>query len=291
MKLEIRPVQDADIPRVVEIALGIWEGADEEPELFRRWLDDPRSEFMGVWSDGRLIAYGRIVFIQDGVVWLEGLKKDAKAGVRGIARLLTQYFLSRLEELAVPVLVAFSTYFGNIESIRSAQKLGFRQAAVWSMKELDLEENPIQPSPSDSVVVPADSAVFNPEHSPYLTAMSGFIVTGWTVYRFEPEVLEKGHSYTIEGEEKDNKILLYPSYRQKAIWISLLDASSKENLRALIARAGEISRNEGFNRLFIVLPSIKFRPAAWLEEAGFQSWEKNDDFLYFTSTTQPGKQQ
>jgi len=62
----------------LQISKDIWEGDDYIPEIFDKWIADPYGEFVGLFDENTLVAFGKMTYLTPTDVWLEGLKKRSR---------------------------------------------------------------------------------------------------------------------------------------------------------------------------------------------------------------------
>ena len=138
--MKLKPITKRDKAKVLEISSQIWGGDDYIHLVFDDWISDKIGEFTGVWENEFLIGFGKLTFITATDVWLEGLRKNPQTNVKGVGEALTKYFLQKLKRNKNISSIRFSTYFGNIPSIRINEKLGFVKIGTFSLKYLKVSD-------------------------------------------------------------------------------------------------------------------------------------------------------
>jgi hypothetical protein len=205
-----RPIVQSDKPAIQAIASQTWEGSDYLPFVFDDWVADPQGEFVAVLLDGRLAGCGKMTFLTPTDVWFEGLRKDPAVKEKGVATAITARFLALLAGRRDLTSVRFSTYFDNLSSITSNERLGFRRAASLSWKSLsgrsfDLASITLpgfgdgQATGGRVVQIKDERSIRRfMESSPWLGASRGLLPEGWKVFpyswvlfaeRYEAEVI------------------------------------------------------------------------------------------------------
>ncbi len=291
-----RPIEPSDRPALEAIARQTWSGSDYLPYVMDDWMRDPRGEFTAVTVDGRFVGCGKLSFTTPTDAWLEGLRKDPASPHKGVASAVTSYFLSRLRGRTDITSIRFATYFDNTASISSAEKLGFRRAAVFSWKYLegksaDMTAPPrAQASVRIASLTDEDAVRHFIETSSWLEASDGLLVEGWKVLPYTWELfrerwLARGQCRIsvaggrLTGLSAGALDLRHPFTYLKGVFLEAEDSQAEAALiDDLIGRVRE-GTAEGF-RAEVVLPPGA-RAAASFESRGFRSEEQENDFLVF----------
>ncbi|MBN2460577.1 MAG: GNAT family N-acetyltransferase [Candidatus Cloacimonetes bacterium] len=287
----IRKITVSDKPDILAIAARTWEGEDYIPFIIDEWLEDNNSEFVGLWEDGKLVAFGRMKFITPHDIWLEGLRKDPDSGVRGVGKKLTCYFLTLLKKVHDIRSIRFTTYFDNKASIHFNEQLGFRRSQVLSLKNLELKNYPAAMQANEDTYIPAlrEADAFI-RHSRYFRSTlsadnRGLLYKGWIAYPYSITLLEdyfRNDRIICIGDKNDIKgILLADQVNYPDIyWISLLAAENDKLLMRLLELAANSAKTHNNNEIQLVLPQLP-DVRKICADFGFKSWETENDYLLY----------
>ncbi len=135
---ELRRVRKEDKEKILEICSSIWEGDDYIPIIFDRWIKDRKGEFTAVWFEGKIVGMGKLTYLTDHDVWLEGLRADPRAQLHGIGKTITSYYLKKLKKRKNVHSIRFSTYFANVQSRKLSENAGFRVIHTMSNKHYNI---------------------------------------------------------------------------------------------------------------------------------------------------------
>ncbi|MFH1143570.1 MAG: GNAT family N-acetyltransferase [Candidatus Eisenbacteria bacterium] len=270
-RIEFRPIISADRDDLLAIAAQIWEGHDYLPQVFDRWVSDPRGYFAAMVLEGRLIGCGRLFLFDARRGWLEGLRIDPchqgrKLGQR-MARHVVDYARRRgVEELS------FATYFRNHGSIHISELAGFRRTAIFTNLELHditgalrwaasvdcagLEESPVLPEIGDTMsndwfFVPAGV----PDRAGYFPAA---------------RLIRQGRQALMAAPNTKVSDCL------EICWVG---APAGDVGPACLAGAIQVAREGGFGQMHVMAPA-KLSLARFLEAGFVYQEEPNDVYLY-----------
>lgn len=301
-----RPIEPSDRPALEAIARQTWSGSDYLPYVMDDWMRDPRGEFTAVTVDGRFVGCGKLSFTTPTDAWLEGLRKDPASPHKGVASAVTSYFLSRLRTRTDITSIRFATYFDNTASIASAEKLGFRRAAVFSWKCLegktDRIPGAVQGRPPIRAASTADGAEVRRlvESSSWREASGGLLVEGWKALPYSWELfrdryLARGQCRVsaaggrLTGLSVSVVDLRYPFTYLKCVFLEAEDSQAEAALiDDMVGRVRE-GTAESFQAEIVLPPGV--RAAACLESRGFRSEEQENDFLVFEYPRAPARGQ
>ncbi len=282
----IKPITPEDKLRVLEIASKIWDGDDYIPEIIDEWINDRKSEFVGLWQEEILVAYGKMSFLTPYDVWLEGLRKDFDLPIKGVGEILTKYFLNRMRLKKNIKSIRFSTYFDNKPSIRLNEKLGFRKILTLSLKYLELKKEKTFKKPGNLTCdFKFEQIKIFIENSKYLNKSRKFLSKGWVVYHYTRELLRelyKSKKIVVWLENNSIKgaiIYNFVDYN-KVLWISLLETDDEYIFYELLNFVKYIAVENQKKEIQILLPQIP-ELKNFCYNAGFRSWERDNDFLLY----------
>ncbi len=269
MSTQFRWLKRTDYPRVLEIVHDIWEGDDYVPQVFNKWVQETGSYVRGLFVDNELVGFSRLKILSDKIGWLQGLRVDPREQGKGygreIAERMVEFSFSQgLEELY------FSTYFGNISSIKIHERMGFCRIGAFT-------------NLSKSVRAPADithARVLRID--PLLQVPDSGFWNGWTYFpagtdfalRFLP-----GGLVLTDGQTGDRLVLARNLEFGILSEISTIDSKSGLVSLDILDLAESICFNCGSDSLNAMVPrNISISPFI---DRGFSFYEQeNDVFLY-----------
>jgi GNAT superfamily N-acetyltransferase len=180
---QVRPLSEADIPRVLEISAGIWEGYDYVPQVIERWLHEEDGEVLGAFQEGTLVSFGHTLRLFPDLAWMEGLRSDPTRQGQGAGRALAEGALERARCQGYKE-AAFSTYIENLASIHINESLGFVRTAVFVFAEVG-EDGPLPGLVWPEAVVPSDEEIEAfLAGSQAFTSSAGWLAEGWRFFPF-----------------------------------------------------------------------------------------------------------
>ncbi len=281
----IREIKLSDKKEVLKISSQIWEGDDYVSNVFDKWAIGKKGFFTGYWEDEKLIGFGRMRFLTPTDIWLEALRKDPQTDVKGVGYKIAKYYINQLKGKRIES-IRFSTYFGNIASIKLNEKLGFNKILTLSLKELEVSKQKLMPIYS-SIKKVVDFKVLHKYilNSSYLKRTNNFIGKGWVVHQYSSRLLEEFYSekqyaaYYENGEIKG--IILFSEVEYNNIyWISFIQAENEEIYKELLNYAKLRALENNCKKIQILVPDIS-ELMCFIDSSGFISWEQNNDFLLY----------
>ncbi len=296
----IRRMTVADKPAMLDIASRIWEGHDYLPRVFDGWVADQEGEFAAVLVDGRLVGCGKLTFVTPTDAWLEGLRRDPAAPVKGVAEAVARHFLARLARHPSLASIRFSTGAQNAASIHVNEKLGFRLRVAFSSKEWEgkPEELPGLPvgdpgGARDAVRTLEDGpAVLRfLSASEYRAACRDVLAEGWHAFPWRPELIldryvRQGRCRGISIGGRLSGVCM--SVTEPGSWIHIVFLDARDDRTAallmddvmLTARSSLAGPAAGTIGVDWAVPRIP-RLLALAAERGLKSWEREDDLLVY----------
>ncbi len=280
--MKIRKLSISDKAQVLAISAQIWENTDYYQHSFDKWVTSESGLLVGAFDADKLIGFGRATWISPHDVWLQGLCKDPVAPHKGIARLLSKYFLDTY--LAVPHVetIRFSTYFGNLASIYANLAIGFQLLATLSFMETDNVHVNKTSLPVKQVNTLDTATINSILNSEFIRASAATITSNWVSYPCTLTHLAMraatGEAYTCGSADKMRGMMLLSDKGSLPVYtISYIDYDSPEVLNTLLNKAKEIA---GDINIEIFLPPIP-RLIADFKNKGFKSMEKEADYLIY----------
>lgn len=279
----VRKLTLSDTEAVFKISSQIWEGDDYVKNVFDKWVLDEKNVFVGYFENRKLIGFGRMRYLTKTDIWLEALRKDQNTKIKGVGYKIAEYYLNYLKNTKIDS-IRFSTYFGNVASIKLNEKLGFKKILTLSLKSQNISELQVK-SPSEKITQKTD---FNSlkrycENSSYLKGTKNFMGKGWIVYQYSDQLLvnffnNKKFAVYIEDNEIKGAVLFTNVDYKNIFWISFIDSSNKKIFIELVSYLA--LRAEGSSKIQMLIPSNK-NLHSYINELGFTSWEQNNDFLLY----------
>ena len=258
---EFRRLLSTDRPRVLEISSRIWEGDDYIPRVFDYWLGE--GYFYGLFVNEILVGFGRLCPFDKTRGWLHGLRVAQEFQGKGYGRVIVTGLLRTACEIGMEELF-FSTYFGNVNSIRLNESLGFRMIAEYTNLEYEMIDNP----PLGELPLNNPSLEFRSE--------------SWDSWMWLPpdlknsaDFLRDPYSFELDGM----KLRLADNIEYgKTLDIANVEACDPLSTRA-IDGAISVALMKGKRLLHLMLPSTC--PLEPFLKLGFRYWERPCDvFLY-----------
>ncbi len=281
----IREIKLSDKKEVLRISSQIWEGDDYVSNVFDKWVTDDDGLFTGYWENEKLIGFGRMRFLTPTDIWLEALRKDPHTNFKGVGNKIAKYYMKQLKGKKINS-VRFSTYFGNIASIKLNEKLGFNKILTLSLKELDITNHQIELN-NNLITEDVDFEVLNKFilNSTYINETHNFISKGWVVYQYTFELLEEFYSknqfavYSENGEIR-GVILFSDVNYSNILWISLIEAENMSICNELMNYVISMTLKKNCKKIQLLVPDIS-ELMEFVNIFGFKSWEQENDFLLY----------
>ncbi len=280
-----RAIKSSDKADVFKISSQIWDGDDYIYGVFDEWVKADDGLFTGYWVNNKLIGFGRMRFLTPSDIWLEALRKDPQTKIKGVGNKIAQYYIEQLKGKKIDS-VRFSTYFGNITSIKLNEKLGFKKILTLSLKELKISNQQIK-SINKAI---NNNISFNKLNqyilnSSYLKKTKNFISKGWVVYRYSNELLRtfysaKQYAFYSENGEIKGAILISNTGYKDICWINYIDAENESIYKELINYAVSKALKDKCSRIQLLVPKIA-KLMCFVNSYGFVSWEQENDFFLY----------
>ncbi len=288
--LKTRKIVPGDRKRVFKIVENIWDGSDYIPLVFDDWVKDTRGMFIAaVDENNSLVGFEKLTMLTEKDAWIEGLRKDMVAGVRGVGRFLTEHIFSVLSKNKNIRTVRFATYFKNIESITLFSKLGFRVLEERDHKFVKLSKVKSIPKYADntaSVIYDTDSVMEYIDRSEWKRKNKSGICHSWVVKPFSRNIIEqdyigKGNALAIKRNGEIKALCLYTVREIDDLFICFFEAETSELFRELYQETKKTAYENGQKNLAVVLSRKDKRSHELFEKFKFRSWEGEGDFLLF----------
>ncbi len=284
--MEIKKITPEHKERALQISKDIWEGDDYIPQIFDDWVADPYGEFVGLFEEDTLIAFGKMTYLTPTDVWLEGLRKDQNSEVKGIARYFTEYYLKILSQRHDLTSIRFATYFENYGSIVPAERCGFKRMLTCSLKNIEIKrKEKIKIFPNIIHEISYNEFKDYILTSSYLKKCKNLLSKGWVLYTTTEQMLadfyaKKQFGVLVENGIIKGLILFSEIYYAYTFWISFLEAENSLIRDSLLNFAKKTAQDRKKSEIQILIPEDN-ELLAWIEGNGFTSWDRNNDFLVF----------
>lgn len=133
MKLELRPLQETDIPDIIEISKRTWGGHDHLPLIINGWFNDPDCNPFVFVQDQKAIAVANLRLIDEHTTaWMEGLRVHENMQKQGLGEKMTHYLLNVAKDLKVKR-VRLVTSGDNIAPMKLASGIGMHQVVKYNV--------------------------------------------------------------------------------------------------------------------------------------------------------------
>jgi len=284
--MKLRKITPEHKERVLQISKDIWEGDDYIPEIFDNWVSDPYGEFVGLFVENQLIAFGKMTYLTPTDVWLEGLRKDQSVEIKGVGKIFTEYYLNILSQRKDLTSVRFATYFANHASITSAQRAGFRGILTCSLKNLEIHDNEqieIHQNITNEITYHEFKNYIL--SSSYLKKCKNLLSKGWVIYDAAEQYFAEFYSKKQLGAWVENGILkglilLCNVYYSDSFWISFIEAENDLIRDSLLMSVKKAAQERQKNVIQLIVPEDNDL-MDWVDRIGFTSWDRNNDFVVF----------
>ncbi|HJW88245.1 MAG TPA: GNAT family N-acetyltransferase [Dehalococcoidia bacterium] len=184
----IREARSEDGDGVFCFCQNTWEWGDYIPQVWDRWLAEPRGKLLVAILGGQPVALDHVVMVSPEEAWLEGLRVDPAYRRAGLATLMARRCLKEAKGLGARV-ARFATSSLNMPIHILAAHLGFSRVAALGLWRA--EATPVKstmPSrPSAQALAPLLSFL---QGSAALAAMGGLYSSGWRFKSLSPDELK-----------------------------------------------------------------------------------------------------
>ncbi len=96
-ELILEKIESSDKEEVEDLTKDIWEGHDYVPNVFDKWVEEG-GFYKGILK-GKIIAIDKYTWLEDDVIWLEGLRVHPEYQGMGYGREMLDRFMDIVEEL------------------------------------------------------------------------------------------------------------------------------------------------------------------------------------------------
>ncbi len=288
-----RKITPEDKASVTALCAKIWDGDDYLPKRFDSWVAEKTGSFNACLYEGKLIGLGKLSFLSPGHAWLEGLRKDPDVKVRGVGKALCRHALGQLRAMQGLKSIRFSTYALNVESISLNESLGFVRVETHSVKSKKMPGPDTGSATADSLNTGmyTPRKIADPKVSIALMREQGwfknFVCFSWKAYPASDSALverlmAKGlHFEVLDAAGKTHGSIWYnDDAEERHIKIVGMQADSTVAARALFAVAEEACLRAGYDYIEAMVPPRK-TPMEFFAAAGYESWEREDDFCIY----------
>ncbi|MBW6516171.1 MAG: GNAT family N-acetyltransferase [Candidatus Cloacimonetes bacterium] len=293
-KFEIRRVRPEDKEIITDICSRIWEGDDYIPSIFDIWVNDKKGEFTALLYEGKIVGMGKLTYLTDTDVWLEGLRADPQAKLHGVGKAINAYYLKKLKRRKNIRSIRFATYFGNVQSRKLSENAGFRVIHTMSNKYYEIKKREqnrllrkIVKDKIDRAEVSFTELCDYIEKSKYLKLSKNFLCLSWTAYPYSREMIREffydtGQHFVIKRAGKIVGAVLYDTNISNRSYttISLLETKDLEIAKELFEYVKLESARLGHEQIETKFPTTPFFMEI-AQKLEMKSWEQEDDFLIY----------
>jgi GNAT superfamily N-acetyltransferase len=128
--LYFRPLNEGDIPAVIELTKTIWDGHDYMSRVIELWMEESNDAYLfGAFDDEattNLVAMGRIRWLTRDVAWMEGARVHPDYQKTGIGAALYAHGIEYAANAGASV-ARYDTGMRNVGSIALAKRYGFTE--------------------------------------------------------------------------------------------------------------------------------------------------------------------
>ena len=269
--LTFRPARPEDKPRVVEItARTFGDGVDYVPEVWERWLADPKGELTVAELDGVVIACAKTTWRGEGQWWLEGLRVDPDRRLKGIGQAMTTYQLGLIKRWGGG-LIRYTTGIRNEGSHRIAERAGFHVLTRFVDRVAEKLDGPVEAE----VLTRADldAAWDIARDSDLLCAANGVYAFDWKVHSLTrerlAEHLDRGIAMGVRDEAR--RVRAWGLVEADPNWDRLELSSVQGTTEGITALASAVRRHAAALGKVMVEAMTTLYPRALeaLEAAGY----------------------
>ncbi len=270
--IKLRNVKYQDKERIYHMTKNIWRGNDYIPKVFKKLVEDKRSNMMGIEKEGTLIAFANLYMIDENTCWLEALRVDPEYTRMGWGTMMVEKLCHFAIEKDIRELF-FSTYFRNKASINLNKKLGFERYATFTNLHTDLNELTPKNAGKDFTILPATKTIFD-----------RIVWNDWFAIPEGKRLAEDRFPKIKRMQVNGNEFLVSENHKEnEQLEISPVKIIKLDNdsVKALISYAVM----KGYKEAHLMLATdIDKRPFI---DNGFEYREKSEDvFLYSAKTTE-----
>lgn len=278
----IREIRETDKQRVLEICSQIWEGDDYIPLVFDDWLKDD-GVFAGLWENDILVGFGKLTWLSPTDVWLEGLRKDEKTAAKNVGEKLSAYYFDYLKGKKVTSL-RFSTYFGNLASIKLNEKLGFQKILTLSLKSREITTPTSKISDYLTNEISFEAFKHFAENSNYLNSTGFHLSQGWIVHRYSEKLLhqqydQKNFAVWLEKDSICGCAVWSDVHYRDVFWVSLLDVTDENMFSEFLNYFFHLMAEKGKKEIEILVSNGQL--LEFCRQFSFTSWDRENDFFLY----------
>ena len=181
----IREARSEDRDGVFRFCQNTWEWGDYIPQVWDRWLAEPRGKLLVAILGGQPVAVDHVVMVSPEEAWLEGLRVDPAHRRAGLATLMARRCLKEAKSLGARV-ARFATSSLNTPIHILSAHLGFSRVAALGLwrAEATPVRNTMPSGPGAQALAPLLSFL---QGSAALAATGGLYSSGWRFKSLSPD--------------------------------------------------------------------------------------------------------
>lgn len=285
-ELVLEKVEPSDKEEIEELSAGIWDGRDYVPLIFDRWVEEG-GFYKGVLN-GKIIAIDKYTWLEDGVIWLEGLRIHPDYQGMGYGREMLYKFSEIVEELDYEKL-KFMTAGTNNKIKHLAEEKGFSLVQSYYflyMEKDEIEEmvdnDYVRKSDEISEVESAEDVWDLVESSEEFRFNKEQYLANWTAHEMDFELVKdkvgRGVCYTMERNGRVLGVIFFHFDEYRNILSIPFIAGDEESLSSLMRFGIEkaVERDASIYSVKTASKKVKYRA----EKVGFELSDIEKSLLY-----------
>ena len=281
-----RKMLQSDKKAMLAICAKIWDGNDFLHMYYDEWVADKKGEFTALLHDGKLVGCAKLTFLTETDAWLQGLRKDPDAGLKGVASAVNNYYIEKLRDYNNLTSIRFSSWAGERSSIVPSERIGFRCIKKRRWRHLMIEPanvGEIDENTRVEKLYNSDIILEYIHKSGFFQLTDGLINLAWTVYPYSDELvvesfIKPAMCYGIieNGQIKAMSLIHYA----RALSLSFFDADDISYAREII----EFLKIPASKMLWWEIQSFipgDERLMQFHDDLGFVNWTENEECLVY----------
>ncbi|MHA1421639.1 MAG: GNAT family N-acetyltransferase [Candidatus Thorarchaeota archaeon] len=281
MESELRPLEESDIPAIIEISKTTWDGHDHLPNIIGEWIENIHCHPYVLVLINEVVGVANIRIIDNGMTgWLEGLRVHEKARNQGLAKKLTDHLFDVAKQLRVERIRLVSSLESEAPQ-RLADSIGMNQVYTWKVFWKDIRAvkwklngiliDEIQPKDAKRRIKEWPDLIAMPDNpNPY----SHSILRHWNLYETTDENIDhigKNGSFYFGHSDTDAAFSVggieHASYEPE--WCFTLYATSEHTFLSGLSKNLQLAQEQGCgNMMCIHQPEFThlYDSVDWLKE-------------------------
>ncbi len=190
MSLTLERISLSDRDEIEVLCGGIWDGMDYLPKVFDDWVSDG-GFYKGI-ENGRIIAVDKYTRLENGVLWLEGLRVHPEYQGMGYGKEMVRKFLSLIESKESFSKLRFMTSASNEKMVPMAREFGFEVYLETHSFMISREEGLSEENVGGLIVETDWERVYrNLLITDEFRDNRGLYLNNWTAHDITPDLIKK----------------------------------------------------------------------------------------------------